>query len=173
MGDTEGFGGAAAALLGSAAEVVEAADDKLRWWAEQCDALQGECGPITAITAPSKQLFCQVCHALRFLIPPHGTWTPAEVYDVYGCLLAGLQVMADDMGGYGTLGCQVLELLQDGYPKTPVLYYSLRQSSSGPPADTMARARCVSAGPKWRVHSLGNAHLMLDHAVSGLHLHGY
>jgi hypothetical protein len=64
-------------------------------------------------------------------------------------LVPGVQVMADDMGGYGSLGCQVLELLQDTYAKTPVLYYSLRRSSSGAPTDTMGRARCVWWGWDW------------------------
>ena len=41
LGDTQGFGGAAALMRGASAEVVEAAADKLRWWAEGCDELQG------------------------------------------------------------------------------------------------------------------------------------
>ena len=53
----------------------------------------------------------------------------------------GVQVLADDLGGYGSLGCRVLEVLQDSYAKTPVLYYSLRRSAAGAPEDSMARAR--------------------------------
>ncbi|WIA17309.1 hypothetical protein OEZ85_014174 [Tetradesmus obliquus] len=63
----------------SSREAAEAAGDRVRWWAEQCDRLQG------------------------------------------------LQVLADDLGGWGGVGRSIVQELREEYASQPLLYFSLQQ----------------------------------------------
>lgn len=43
------------------------------------------------------------------------------------CVHSGLQLFADDLGGWGGITHDVLQQLRDQYPSQPVLYFSLQQ----------------------------------------------
>lgn len=40
---------------------------------------------------------------------------------------AGLQLLADDLGGWGGISQDVMQQLREEYPTQPVLYFSLQQ----------------------------------------------
>jgi hypothetical protein len=51
---------------------------------------------------------------------------PDKIALNYG-MCAGLQLLADDLGGWGGISQDVLQQLREEYPTQPVLYFSLQQ----------------------------------------------
>lgn len=46
-------------------------------------------------------------------------------------LYAGLQILADDLGGWGSFASNTVLELREQYPGLPLLYYSLRKQQAG------------------------------------------
>jgi hypothetical protein len=129
----EGYG-AGEGLLHGVRGAVEAAGDAVRWWSEQCDSLQGgraEVGwgwvgagrdvdtltPVGTVCAPA-----QVPHGPAAL--PHPMRAPP-------CLTPpppppGVQVLCDDLSGFGGLSRRLLDELREELPGAKLLYFSLR-----------------------------------------------
>eukprot|EP00878_Enallax_costatus_P016283 GHUV01017080.1.p1 GENE.GHUV01017080.1~~GHUV01017080.1.p1 ORF type:complete len:410 (+),score=101.91 GHUV01017080.1:822-2051(+) len=107
IGEWDGWGPAVDSS--NARETAEAAVDKIRWWAEQCDHVQG------------------------------------------------IQVLAEDVGGWGSMALNIVTELREQYPGVPMLYYSLqRQQTDAGQASSIRRdlSRPISIAEIAQVASL-------------------
>ncbi len=118
-GGFEGWGageGLVQGLKGAAENAVE----RLRWWGEQCDSLQGEAGSVD---------FGHCCAIgsvwLIQCIRPNPI-TPQHKPNHKNNTIPGIQVFSDDLTGFGGLSKQVLDEMREELPGVKLLYFSLR-----------------------------------------------
>lgn len=77
---------------------------------------------------------------LLWLRHKHNTQHPVVV------LRAGLQLLADDLGGWGGICHDVVQQLRDQYPSQPMLYFSLRNQMQQQGQGQQAAANGGSGG---------------------------